>query len=375
MIYFDNAATSLRRPQAVQDAIVHALGHFGNPGRSFHAPAMDAVRAVYYARKAVADLAGGIDPLRVAFTSSVTESLNLVIPSLLSPEDHVITTVLEHNSVLRPLYLLGCGLSVLDCDDSGRLKTELLPSLLRPNTRAVVCTHGSNLLGSITDLAAVKNFCSRHGLLLIVDTAQTLGCIPVLADMADVLCFTGHKSLMGPQGVGGIIARADLPFRLVKTGGSGNLSFEKHQSLLMPDIFEAGTLNVHGLWGLQAGVSFIADTGVETIREKENRLTSRFMEGIAEIPRLRVYGPQAGGDRLPVVSFNLGGIPSDELSLRLWEEFEIATRPGSHCAPLAHKRFGTEAQGMVRVSFGYFNTEREVDDAVGALRQIAEEMR
>ena len=366
----DNAATSLGRPPEVSKAVAEALERFGNPGRSFYTPAMEAARAVFRTRQAVADLVGGIDPLRIAFTANATESLNLAVQSLITPQDHVITTVLEHNSVLRPLYLLGCELSVLDCDDTGALRVADLKGHLRPNTRAVVCTHGSNLLGSLTDMEAIGAFCDQHGLLLIADTAQTLGCVPVTADMADVFCFTGHKGLMGPQGTGGLIVREGLPLRLVKTGGSGSHSFEPHQPLEMPDILEAGTLNVHGLWGLRAGIDYIAKTGVEAIMAKEQALTARFLGGVADLPGVRLYGPSAGGHRLPVVSLNLGDMPSEELALRLWEGWQVATRAGSHCAPLAHKRFGTETQGMVRFSFGYFNTEEEIDTTLDALRRI-----
>ena len=370
MIYFDNAATALHRPSQVTEAVCTAMDSLGNPGRSFHAPALAAARAVFRARQSVSALAG-TDPLAVAFTSGATEGLNLAIRSLLVPDDHVITTVLEHNSVLRPLYLMGCALSFLDCDDCGRLRLEELPGLLRPNTRAVVCTHGSNLLGTVTDLAAIGEFCREHGLRLIVDAAQTLGSIPVSAAQADILCFTGHKSLMGPQGTGGVIVAPGVSLRLVKTGGSGDHSFEPHQACTMPDILEAGTPNTHGLVGLTAGIDFISGIGLSAIMEKERALTARFLDGLAKVPAITLYGPSEAAERLPVVAINLGGLPSEELALRLWEGWAIATRPGSHCAPLAHQRFCTEGRGMVRFSFGWFNDEAEIDRALDALKQIA----
>lgn len=370
MIYFDNAATSLRRPRQVVDAVSQAIPCVGNPGRSFHGPAVEAARAVFRARQAIAAFAGGVDPLQVAFTSGITESLNLIIRSLLSPDDHVITTVLEHNSVLRPLYLLGCSLSFLGCNDQGTLNFYDLPKLLQPNTRAVVCTHGSNLLGSVTDLEAVRTFCREHGLWLIVDAAQTMGCVPVDAGLADALCFTGHKGLMGPQGTGGVITAPDLPLRLVKTGGSGDHSFEPHQAFTMPDILEAGTPNVHGLSGLRAGISFIHEVGLPAITQKEQALTARFLNGLSDIPGITLYGPSTSEGRLPVVALNLGDLPAEELAVRLWDGWQIATRPGSHCAPLVHQRFGTRNRGMVRFSFGWFNEPEEVDIALGALHEI-----
>lgn len=371
MIYFDNAATSLRRPRQVADAVSQAIACAGNPGRSFHEPAMQAARTVFHARQAIAGFAGGVDPLQVAFTSGITESLNLIIRSLLAPQDHVITTVLEHNSVLRPLYLLGCSLSFLNCNAQGALDLDELPHLLQPNTRAVVCTHGSNLLGSVTDLKAIHAFCREHGLWLLVDAAQTMGCIPVDARLADALCFTGHKGLMGPQGTGGVITAPGLPLRLVKTGGSGDHSFEPHQALAMPDILEAGTPNVHGLSGLRAGIAFLQAVGLPAITLKEQSLTARFLHGLSDIPGITLYGPSTSAGRLPVVALNLAGLPAEELAVRLWDGWQIATRPGSHCAPLVHQRFGTQARGMVRFSFGWFNEPEEIDTALDALHEIA----
>lgn len=372
MIYFDNAATTLQKPPQVAVAVAEAINTFGNPGRSFYAPAMEASRALYSARQAVAELVGLADPLGVALTSGATESLNLAINSLIAPEDGVITTVLEHNSVLRPLYRTGCSLSLIDCDDRGDLLLDKLPMLVTEDTRYLVCTHGSNLVGSLTDAYRLKEFCRCHGLRLILDVSQTLGSVEVKADMADVLCFTGHKALMGPQGTGGIIVGGDLPFRLVKTGGSGSRSFESTQPLAMPDIFEAGTHNAHGLAGLLAGVSHISRIGIAAVTEHEKALTDRFLAGLRRIPGVTLYGPLEAERRLPVVSFNLGDLSSEDVALRLWEGWEIATRAGIHCAPLAHKRFGTAKRGMVRVSFGLYNTAQQVDAALDALRQMAE---
>lgn len=371
MIYFDNSATSLQKPPSVAAAVQRAIGTLGNAGRSFYDAAMDASRTVHAARSAVAKLSGISAPQRVAFTSGVTESLNLVAAGLLRETDAVITTVLEHNSVLRPLYNTGCEVSVVNCDDEGNLLWEELPQLLRPNTKAVFCTHASNLLGTLVDLSIPRAFCRQHGLLLVVDVAQTFGQMPLHADDADIVCFTGHKALLGPQGTGGLIAQPGLPLRIVKTGGSGSDSFAKLQPHTLPGMFEAGTANSHGLAGLTAGVEHLLMVGVETVQQREAALTHRFLEGIAGIPGLTLYGPHRGSLRGPVVALNVQGTGAEDVALRLWEEFGIATRPGSHCAPLAHERFGTTYTGMVRFSFGHYTTTEEIDAGVAALAHIA----
>jgi cysteine desulfurase family protein len=370
MIYFDNAATSLTRPPEVGQAVQYAIDHFGNSGRSFYDAAMESGRAVFDARAGIAQLIGLDNPLQVAFTSSATEGLNLVIRSLIKSQDSVISTVTDHNSVLRPLYLTGCDLRILGCDDKGNLLLDDLDRLVRPNTRFMVCNHGSNVTGNINDARAIYSWCRAHGITLILDIAQTLGSIPVTADMADIFCFTGHKGLFGPQGTGGIIAAEDRPFPLVKTGGAGTDSFERHQATRMPDVFEAGTQNSHGLFGLLKGVEFINRTGLASIQERESRLTERFQEGIRDLEKITVYGDFSKA-RLAVVSLTLEGMDSSDLALRLWEEDQIATRAGAHCAPLIHQHFKTEEQGMVRFSFSRFNTEEEIDQGIKALRRIA----
>lgn len=371
MIYFDNSATTLQKPPQVAQAVFSGMHSLGNSGRSFYRPAMDAAREIYRTRQEIAKLVQLRDPLFVAFTSGATESLNLVLHSLITSADHAITTVLEHNSVLRPLYKIGCGLSFIPCDATGQLVLDGLPAFLRRNTRFLVCTHGSNLTGAITDVAAIKRFCEEYGLVFILDISQTLGHIGAYAHMADVLCFTGHKALYGPQGTGGIIAQKPLDFKLVKTGGSGSDSFFRHQPLSMPDIFEAGTMNAHGLAGLRQGVAYVNQLGTDAIIAHENSLLSAFLTGAARIPGVRLYGPAQSGGMLPVVALNIGDLPADDVALQLWEKWQIATRAGSHCAPLAHKHFGTEERGMVRFSFSLFNTLDEVHTAVEALARIA----
>lgn len=370
MIYFDNSATTLQKPPQVAEALAWAVNNLGNAGRAAHSAAFSAQRAVYEARTQIASLANADSPLRVAFTSGATEGLCLLIDGLIGEKDHVITSVLEHNSVLRPLYKKGCALSFIECNENGELLLDTLPQLLLPNTRAVVCTHGSNLVGSITNAYAVQRFCSQNNLVFIMDAAQTLGSTEVKADMASYICFTGHKALFGPQGTGGVIGAQNAPRHLFKTGGTGTDSFAPHQPIKMPDMLEAGTQNAHGLYALAKGAEFVNSIGIPEITKKEQSLTSRFISGLHGISGITVYGPQGGQSRLPVVSLNINGMHGEDLSLILWEEFEIATRPGAHCAPLAHRVFKTENLGMVRFSFSYFNTENEIDTALTALEEI-----
>ena len=373
MIYFDNAATTLQKPPGVAKAIAESIGTFGNSGRSFHQPAMEASRAIMSARKEIAQLVRLENPLNVAFTSGATESFNLVLDSLVSPSDHVITSVLEHNSVLRPLYKTGCELSFIPCDGSGQLILDDLDSLLQANTRFLVCTHGSNLTGVVSDVQVLSGFCRKNGLVFILDVSQTLGCVETLAAMADILCFTGHKSLFGPQGTGGIIVNRQLDFRLVKTGGTGTNSFDARQPMEMPEIFEAGTQNAHGLAALRCGVAYVNQKGTAAIEAHTNRLLQAFLDGVSDIPGISIYGPErnAAGPRLPIIALNVGSLPAGDVALQLWENYQIVTRAGSHCAPLVHRFFKTEAQGMVRFSFSVFNTAEEIDITVKALGEIA----
>ena len=375
MIYFDNSATTLIKPPEVAEAVKYAINNFGNSGRSFYDAAMTANREIYKTRAEIAKLVGLDNPLNVAFTSSSTESLNLVIGGLVKKEDSVITTVTEHNSVLRPLYLKGCDLSFIDCDDNGNLPVDLHEKHIDPSTRLLICTHGSNVTGNITNVKALYRTCKPNNIIMVLDISQTLGVIPVDVGMADIFCFTGHKGLYGPQGTGGVIVNGGFDFEIVKTGGAGVNSFDKFQSLEMPDVFETGTLNSHGIYGLQKGVRFINETGINRIQAKETRLIEMFLSGVKEIERIRLYGDISAKNRLPVVSLNIDGLTSSELAERLWRDYGIATRAGSHCAPLLHKRFDTVGTGMVRFSFSYFNTEDEIEKGVSALKDISKVIR
>jgi len=370
MIYFDNSATTLIKPPAVAEAVAYAVNHFGNSGRSFYDASLLAGREIFNTRMEIAKLIGCNEPLNVAFTSSATESLNLVIGGLVSKGDSVITTVLEHNSVLRPLYLSGCDLSFMDCDDLGNLYIGSFEKQLKPNTKFLVCTHGSNVTGNITE--GLHDLCKANGITMILDISQTFGVAPVDIGMADIFCFTGHKGLFGPQGTGGIIVSGGfdfdiIDFNITKTGGAGVGSFDRFHSKDMPDIFEVGTLNSPGIYGLQKGVKFINDIGLDKIHEKETRLMKMFYDGIKDIAK--TYGDFSAKNRLPIVSINIPGLSSSELAERLWANYNIATRAGVHCAPLLHKRFGTD--GMTRFSFSYFNTEYEIQQGIAAIKEIA----
>lgn len=375
MIYFDNSATTLMKPPEVAQAVQHAINHFGNAGRSFYDAVQLSNREIFKTRSEIAKLVGLDAPLNVAFTASATESLNLVIGGLVDKADGVVTTVTEHNSVLRPLYLKGCDLRFIDCDDAGKLSLDSFAKQIDSRTKVLVCTHGSNVTGNVTDAKALYGMCKANGITMVLDISQTFGAIPVDIDMADVFCFTGHKGLYGPQGTGGVIVNGNIDFRVVKTGGAGVNSFDKLQSAEMPDVFETGTLNAHGIYGLQKGVHFINETGIDAIHAKEMRLLKRFLDGISKMDRIQVYGDLSAENRLAVVSLNMKGLSSSELAERLWEDHGIATRAGSHCAPLLHERFGTVECGMVRFSFSYFNTEEEIEKGVSALDAIAKNER
>ena len=370
MIYFDNSATTIIKPPEVAEAVASAINSFGNAGRSFYDATMLASREIYKTRAALAVLTGLDDPLNVSFTSSSTESLNLVIGGLISGSDSVITTVTEHNSVLRPLYLSGCDLSFIDCDDSGNLLLDSFEKLIKPSTRFLCCTHGSNVTGNLTDVGRLHDICRANSITMILDVSQTLGAVPVNADMADILCFTGHKGLFGPQGTGGAIVNGKYDFKIVKTGGAGVNSFDMFQSKDMPDIFETGTHNSHSIYGLQKGVNFINNIGIDAIAAKETQLMKLFYEGIRTLEPVIVYGDFSGESRLAIISLNIEGMTSAELAERLWKTYSIATRAGTHCAPLLHKRFGTVESGMVRFSFSYFNTEDEIMQGISAIKEI-----
>lgn len=385
MIYFDNAATTLHKPDCVKEAVLQAMDSMGNSGRGVHDASLYAGRTIYRARESLAELLGAAAPEQVVFTANATESLNLALGGLFGPGDHVITTVCEHNSVLRPLYRLqGVELSVLPVKAAvgskeerytGILAYDELEALLRPNTKALIITHASNLTGNITDLERAGAFAKKHSLLLIVDAAQTAGAVPVDMERMgiDVLCFTGHKGLYGPQGTGGVCVRPGLSLRPLKVGGSGIHSFDREHPSEMPAALEAGTLNGHGIAGLGAAARWLLETGVEQIRAREQALLRRFVDGVKEVEGVTLYGNPDLDRRTGIQSLNIRDYDSARVADWLYEDYGIAVRGGAHCAPLMHEALGTREQGAVRFSFSYFNTEAEADEAAAAVRELAEE--
>ena len=378
MIYLDNAATTQKKPPQVLEAVVQALQSMGNSSRGTHGGALKSARSVFSARMNLAKLFNAPGPEQVVFTTNATEALNIAIGGLFEKGDHVITTALEHNSVLRPLFRLEdegiIALSVVPADKLGCVDYDDFSRLIRPETKAIVCTHASNLTGNALDLYKIGEIAHRNGLLLVVDSSQSAGVLPIDMEAMhiSVLCFTGHKGLMGPQGTGGLCVAKDVQIRPFKVGGSGVQSYSRTHPEEMPTRLEAGTLNGHGIAGLGAGVEFLLETGVETIHGREVALAKRFYEGVKEIPGVTLYGDFSHWNRTAVVTLNIGDYDSGEVSDALWEDYEIATRPGAHCAPLMHQALGTVEQGAVRFSFSWFNTEEEVDTAINAIKELAQ---
>ena len=378
MIYFDNAATTLRKPDCVVQAVAEAMNSLGNSGRGGHAGALSASRIIYDTRAALAQLFGAESPERIAFTANSTEALNMAIKGVLDPGDHVITTALEHNSVLRPLYELedrGMALTILPADSIGNICYKEFETAIRPNTKAIVTTHGSNLTGNLLDIGRIGAIAKNHGLIYIVDASQTAGVfdIDVQAMHIDILCFTGHKGLLGPQGTGGIYVREGVNVRPLLSGGSGVQTYLRKHPPQMPTALEAGTLNGHGIAGLGAAVRYLRETGLDTIRTKEQALMWDFYTQVREISGIRIYGDFSEKNRCPIVSLNIRDYDSGEVSDALSEHYGIATRPGAHCAPLMHQALGTVEQGAVRFSFSHYNTKEEIKIVVAALRELAME--
>lgn len=378
MIYLDNAATTMHKPQTVIDAVTQAMCSLGNAGRGATSGALDAARTIHACRAKLARLLGCPRADHVCFTPNSTAALNTAINGVVRPGDRVVTTVLEHNSVLRPLNRLtaerGVTVERAGCDANGVLGYDELEQLVTPGTRAVVVTHASNVTGNSVDVARVAAVAHAAGALVIVDASQSAGTehIDMQAMGLDVVCFTGHKGLMGPQGTGGLAVAEGVDVAPWAMGGTGVHSFDALQPLEWPTRLEAGTLNGHGIAGLSAGLDFIeAQGGVEAIAAHERALADRFLAGVREIPGIKLYGAFDQPTRSAIVSLNVGDIDSAEISDALMQGWGIATRPGAHCAPLMHRALGTERQGVVRFSFGYFNTDEEVDTAIDALRDLA----
>ena len=377
MIYLDNAATTMRKPQEVIDAITAVMCSMGNAGRGVNEASLGAARTVYDTREKLAGFFGAEDARQIVFTMNSTESLNIAIKGILNPGDHVISTVLEHNSVLRPLYEMekkGVEVTFLGCDEKGALDYADFDKAIKENTKAIVCTHGSNLTGNKVDVERIGEIAKKHDLLFVVDASQTAGVFPIDVQKMhiDILCFTGHKGLMGPQGTGGLCIREGVEIRPFKRGGSGIHSYDREQPKSYPTRLEAGTLNSHGIAGLSAAIDYICETGISAIRKKEQALLRHFYNGISEIPGVQIYGDFISGERAAILLLNIEGYDSGTVSDILSEEYDIATRSGAHCAPRMHQALGTVETGAVRFSFCWFNTIREVDVAIQAIREIAE---
>lgn len=378
MIYMDNAATTMHKPQEVIDAVVRAMSSMGNAGRGANEASLSASRIIYDTREKLARLFGVKDARRIAFTNNSTESLNIAIKGILNPGDHVITTMLEHNSVLRPLYEMekkGVKLTIVPSDSRGCLNIGDIEAAITPDTKMIVCTNGSNLTGNYVDVKPIGELARSHQILFVVDASQTAGVFPIdVEDMKiDVLCFTGHKGLLGPQGTGGIYVREGVEIRPLKTGGSGIQTYSKTHPVQMPTALEAGTLNGHGIAGLHAALEYLERTGIDKIRAREQSLMRRFYEGVKEVAGVKIYGDFSQENRCAIVTLNIGDYDSSEVSDELLTEYSISTRPGGHCAPLMHEALGTVEQGAVRFSFSHYNTEEEVDVAIRAIRELAEE--
>lgn len=378
MIYLDNSATTLKKPAVVIEAVTNALSQLGNSGRGVHEDSLKSSEVIFQTRQGLCRLFNGEQARQIVFTSGATESLNLAIEGMLFGNDHVITTALEHNSVLRPLYRMqkekGLELTIIPADKQGNLDYSDFESAIKEQTKAIIVTHASNVTGNIVDLEKISGICEKHGLYLIVDASQSAGVLPidVQALKIDLLCFTGHKSLYGPQGTGGLYVRPGISLRPLKIGGSGIDTFNPQHPTSFPTALEAGTLNGHGIAGLGAGVHYLLDQTIEKLSQETGRISQLFYEEVSKIDDLIVYGDFSTNQRCPIVSLNLGQRDSAEISDLLSYEYGIATRSGGHCAPLMHEALGTKEQGVVRFSFSSFTTEHEIWEAIAALQKISQ---
>jgi cysteine desulfurase / selenocysteine lyase len=384
MIYFDNAATAWPKPAVTAQAMLHYMEQVGgNPGRSGHRLSIEAARILFAAREGIAGLFNAPDPQRVVFTANVTEALNLALSGLLGPGDHVITSGLEHNSVMRPLRALqgrGTAVTVVPCDRYSRLDPAQVEAAIQPNTRLVAINHASNVTGTLLPVEEIGNITRRHGLLLLTDEAQTGGAYPVdlQAAQIDLLAFTGHKALYGPTGTGGLIVGESVDtagFTPLKYGGTGSRSDSEEQPAFLPDRLESGTPNIVGLAGLAASLEWLAVRGIDSVRAHEVELCRRLLEGLLCIPGVEVYGEPRAETRTATAAFNIRGMTPSEVGLRMDDEFDILCRVGLHCSPAAHKTLGTFPVGAVRFGLGLFNTADEVDSALRAVERLAQEAR
>ena len=380
MIYFDNAATSWPKPPQVKEAMNRFMEEVGaNPGRSGHFRSIEAARIVFETREALSVLFHVKDSSRIVFTLNATESINLALKGLLKPGDHVITSSMEHNSVMRPLRDLekkGIELSIVPCSKEGMLDPQEVKRKIQSNTKMVVLNHASNVTGTLLPVKEVGFIARRHGLAFLVDAAQTAGSYPIDVDRdgIDLLAFTGHKSLYGPQGTGGLVIGERIKEKEMiplKQGGTGSRSEFEEQPDFLPDCFESGTPNGVGLAGLLAGVQFVLEKGVEQIRKNEMALIIKLIKGLKRIPQVKLYGPELQEDQIATLSFNFAHLSPSNGALRLEKEFGILCRPGLHCAPAAHHTLGTFPEGTIRFGLSAFNTQAEIETAIQAVSQIS----
>ncbi len=378
-VYLDNSSTTFPKPKQVIDGIFnYMLNVGGNAGRGNYANSLQSNRFLYEAREIVSDFFGFSSPSNVIFTNNVTTSLNMLIKGLLKPGDHVVTSSMEHNSVLRPLVnckeLLGINLDIIDADSSGFINVSDFESKITHNTKLVILTQASNVTGSIQNISAVGKICREKDVFFIVDSSQGAGVLDIKMNSinANAIAFTGHKSLLGPQGIGGFIIDDKLNNNCnsILHGGTGSLSYSLDQPDFLPDKFECGTHNMPGIVGLSESIKFITSTGIKNIYEHNHDLINYLLDGLLNINDLIVYGDATGKNITTCVSINMKSLDSSELGYLL-EENGIKTRCGLHCAPLAHKTIGTYPNGTVRLSISYFNTKSEIDYTLKTLNKIS----
>ncbi len=381
IIYFDNAATSWPKPESMIKAMADFSANVGaNPGRSGHRLSVEAGRVIFNTREEAAILLGAEDPLSIVFTQNATEGINIIIRGLLRPGEHVITSGMEHNSVMRPLRAAereGIELSIVGCSAEGGLSPDDVEKAIRKNTKLIMIAHASNVTGTIMPIADISRIAKEHNILFCVDAAQTAGSVPidVVRDNIDILVFTGHKSLYGPQGTGGMYIRKGIENMIepLMAGGTGSRSEYEDQPDFMPDRFEAGTPNAIGLAGLCAGIKYVSGIGVHGVRRREMELTAAFIDGIQSIKNVIIYGSTNMENRIAAISFNIKGMTPSDVSFALDERFSIMSRPGLHCAPAAHKTIGSFPHGTVRFSFGIFNTIEQINTALEAISVLSAE--
>lgn len=381
MIYLDNGATSFPKPESVYDAVMDCMKNYGaNPGRGSHKMAMRAISEIYETRENLSKLFNVDNPMNIIFTSGATESLNLAIKGFLKNGDHVITTSIEHNSVIRPIKALesvGVENTIIKCDKEGILNPIDIEKAIKENTKLIVTTHSSNVCGSIVDIKQIGEIAKKHNIVYLVDSSQTAGVLDIdVCDMnIGMMAVAGHKGLFGPQGIGILYVNENIKLNELKQGGTGSSSLELFQPNVYPDKYESGTPNTPAIAGLNAGVKFILENKVQNIRQKEEELCEYMISKLLEIEDIKIYGPLDSKKRTSVIPINIGNLDSGEISFLLDSEYDIATRPGIHCSPLCHETLGSIKQGAVRFSIGYFNTKEDIDKTTEALKNIVDSLK